>query len=377
MDFLLTLWNYVLPFLVVLTILVFVHELGHYWVARRCGVRVDVFSIGFGPELFGWNDRSGTRWRISAIPLGGYVKMAGDTNAASMPGETAPELTPEERAVAFQHKSLAQRAAIVVAGPAANFLFALIVYAILFATVGQPFTPPEVGAVVPASAAEAAGLRVGDRVLKLDGQNVRRFEDIQRIVQVQPGVPLDMLVQREGQELRLKATPASIELKDRLGNVQVIGQLGISRTGIEVIQHDPLTAVWRAGEHTFDMSGMILKVVGQMIAGTRPANEIGGILRIGYVSGEATQAGLVSIVNFLALLSINLGLINLFPVPMLDGGHLVFYAIEALRGRPLGARAQEYGLRVGFALVITLMLFATWNDLVHFRVVEFVRQIVG
>ncbi|MSO75739.1 MAG: RIP metalloprotease RseP [Alphaproteobacteria bacterium] len=377
MDLLASLWNYVLPFLVVLTILVFVHELGHYWVARRCGVRVEVFSIGFGPELFGWNDRAGTRWRISAVPLGGYVKMAGDTNAASMPGEPATELTPDERTVAFQYKSLGQRAAIVLAGPAANFLFALIVYALLFATAGQPFTPPEVGAVVPGSAAEAAGLQVGDRVLNLDGQTVRRFEDIQRIVQVQPGVPLDMVLGREGGEIRLRVTPAAIELKDRLGNIQVIGQLGISRTDIGVVRHDPLTAVLRAGEHTYDMSAMILKVVGQMIAGTRPANEIGGILRIGYVSGEATQAGLVAIVNFLALLSINLGLINLFPVPMLDGGHLVFYIIEAMRGRPLGARAQEYGLRVGFALVIALMLFATWNDLVHFRVVEFVRQIVG
>lgn len=369
--------GYILPFLAILTVLVFVHEMGHFWVARRCGVKVEVFSIGFGPELFGWNDRHGTRWRFSAIPLGGYVRMFGDAGAASNPGRDLDAMSPEDRARSFHHKGLAQRAAVVAAGPAANFLLAIILGAGLFMTAGRPFTPPEVGMVMPDSPAEAAGLRPGDVIVKLDGAAIDRFEDIQRIVQLNPQVPLQILVDRDGSPVSMTVTPAMQEQVDRFGNTHRFGQLGIARGGLEVVRLGPLEAVGAAVENTITMSATILKVVWQMIVGARSADELGGVARIAHLSGEVTQVGIVAVVNFMMLLSINLGLINLFPVPMLDGGHLMFYAVEAIRGRPMGERAQEYGFRIGFGLVLALMLFATWNDLVYFRVVDFVRQIAS
>lgn len=371
------LFEYVLPFLVILTILVYVHEMGHFLVARWNGVRVEVFSVGFGPEMFGYTDRRGTRWKFSAIPLGGYVKMFGDAGAASTPDGKLAEMTASERAQAFHHKRLGQRAAIVAAGPAANFLFAIVLAAIMFMSLGRPFTPPEVGQVVAESAAAEAGLLPGDRFLALGGSSIDRFEDIQRIVQLNPGTAMEAVVERDGREVALTVVPERYELTDRFGNVQVIGRLGISRSSVEAVRLGPIEAVGAAIEQTWITSGMILEVVGQMISGTRPADELGGVVRIAHLSGEVSQVGIVAIANFMVMLSINLGLINLFPVPMLDGGHLLFYGIEAIRGRPLGERAQEYGFRIGFAFVIALMLFATWNDLVHFRVVDFVKQIVS
>ena len=369
--------DYIIPFLLILTVLVFVHELGHFWIARRNGVRVETFSIGFGPEIIGFNDRSGTRWKFSAVPLGGYVKMFGDAGAASTPSGELRQMAPEERALAFHHKRLGQRAAIVAAGPAANFIFAIILASILFMTAGRPFTPPEVGSVVPDSAAARAGIQPGDRIVELDGTTIERFEDIQRIVQLSPGEPLQAVVAREGSQLRIRVTPDRQEETDRFGNVHVFGRLGIQRAGLETVQLNPWQALAAAVDHTVVTTGTILKVVGQMITGARSADELGGIGRIAHISGEVSQIGLVAIVNFMIMLSINLGLINLFPIPMLDGGHLLFYAIEAVRGRPLGERAQEYGFRIGFALVIGLMLFATWNDLVYFRVVHLVKQIAS
>lgn len=371
------LFGYIVPFLVILTVLVFVHEMGHFWVARRCGVRVEVFSVGFGPELFGWNDRHGTRWRFSAIPLGGYVRMFGDAGAASNPARGLDTMSAEDRAHSFHHKPLAQRAAVVAAGPAANFLLAIVLGAALFMTAGRPFTPPEVGMVVPDSAAEAADLRPGDVVVRLDGSTIDRFEDIQRIVQLNPGVPLQMEIRRDAEVLSKTITPTIHEQTDRFGNVHKFGRLGIARGELEVVRLGPLEAVGAAIDNTIVMSGTILKVVWQMIAGSRSADELGGVARIAHLSGEVAQVGAAAVVNFMMLLSINLALINLFPVPMLDGGHLLFYAFEAIRGRPMGERAQEYGFRIGFGLVLALMLFATWNDLVYFRVVDFVRQIVS
>ncbi len=369
--------EYIIPFLVILTILVFVHELGHFLVARWNGVRVEVFSVGFGPELFGYTDSRGTRWKFSAIPLGGYVKMFGDAGAASTPDGRLREMAPEERAQAFHCKRLGQRAAIVAAGPAANFLFAIVLLAIMFMAVGRPFTPPEVGAVLGESAAAEAGLRPGDRFVALNGRTVERFEDIQRIVQLNPGVEMQAVIDRDGEQITLTIVPHRHELTDRFGNVQTIGRIGISRSGVEAVKLGPIEAAAAAIEQTWITCGMILEVVGQMIGGSRPTDELGGIVRIAHISGEVSQVGVVAIVNFMVMLSINLGLINLFPIPMLDGGHLLFYGIEAVRGKPLGERAQEYGFRIGFALVIALMLFATWNDLVHFRVVDFVKQIVS
>lgn len=370
-------WTSVLAFLLVLTVLVFVHELGHYLIARRNGVRIEVFSIGFGPELFGWTDRVGTRWKFSAVPLGGYVKMFGDADPASTPGAHLPAMTADERAVSFHHKRLGQRAAVVAAGPIANFVFSIVVLSLLFATAGQSFTPPDVGGVQPGSAAERAGLMPGDLITAIDGAGIQRFEEIRQIVSIKPGETLAMTVQRDGRSVALTVTPDSREMTDRFGNVHRIGQLGITRGGAEMKRHDPITAVWQAGREVAGMVSGTFVALGQMIEGSRGTEELGGPLRIAQMSGEVAQTGWYPLVWFMAFLSVNLGLINLFPVPLLDGGHLLFYAIERLRGRPLGPRAQEYGFRIGLALVLTLMVFATWNDLVQLRVVDFFRGLVS
>ncbi len=349
--------HYGLSFVVILTLLVFVHELGHYLIARRNGVRVDVFSIGFGPELFGWTARSGTRWKFSAIPLGGYVKMYGDSDVAST--TAAPvEMTPEERAVAFPHKTVGQRAAIVVGGPAANFLFAIVVLAGLYMTVGQPYTPPAIDTVEPGSAAAEAGFQAGDLVRAIDGQAIARFEDMQRIIQARPGQRLNVTIERDGKTVALSVTPKVHQFRDRFGNDQRIGLLGVKSDQLKIIRHDPATAAWQAARETWNLTAGTLHAVGQMIAGTRPADEVGGVVRIAKMSGDVTSEGLVYTV-----------LINLVPIPVLDGGHLMFYAAEVIRGRPLGRRAQEYGSMAGLAAVLALMIFATWNDLVHLGVV--------
>jgi regulator of sigma E protease len=369
--------TYIVPFLVILTVLVFVHEFGHYLIARWNGVRVEVFSIGFGPEVFGWCDRAGTRWKFSMIPLGGYVKMFGDSDASSgLPVPGLARLAPAERDVSFHYKRLGQRAAIVAAGPAANFLFAIVVLAILFMTYGQPFTPAEVGLVTQGSAAEQGGIQVGDVIVDIDEHTVHRFEDVQQVVRLNPGVPMTVVVRRDGQEQTLHVTPSRTELTDRFGNHYEVGLLGIGRSGMEYVKRDPATAIMQAGTETWDLSVSTMKALWQIIIGTRATDELGGPLRIAQMSGEVAQGGIVAVLWFMAVLSINLGLINLFPVPVLDGGHLLFYAAEAVRGKPLGQRAQEYGFRIGLAMVLTLMVFATWNDLVHLRIVEFVKGLV-
>jgi regulator of sigma E protease len=350
--------EYAIPFLFVLTVLVFVHELGHYLVARWNGVRVEVFSIGFGPEIFGWTDKAQTRWKFSAVPLGGYVKMFGDVNAASMPDSAVAEMSPEEQAVAFPTKRLGQRAWIVAAGPLANFIFAILLFAGLYVFVGQPFTPPVVGAIQEDSAAEAAGLMDGDVFVRIDGTTIERFEDIQRIVRIAADQPLEVVVLRDGVEFTVTATPRLESFTDNFGNEHEIGLLGIQGSAPEFIKRDPATSIWLASKETVSLVGAIFEAVGQII--------VGGPLRIAEISGQAAEMGILAIVQFMAVISINLGLINLFPIPILDGGHLLFYAYEAVRGRPLGERAQEYGFRIGLALVLGLMVFVTWNDIVHF-----------
>ena len=369
--------TYVVPFLLILTVLVFVHEFGHYVIARWNGVRVEVFSIGFGAELFGWWDSAGTRWKFSTIPLGGYVKMFGDADASSgLPAAGLARLGQADREVSFHYKRLGQRAAIVAAGPAANFVFATVVLAVLFMTFGQPYTPPEVGQVQPGSAAEQGGMQPGDVILSIDGRHIARFEDVQQAVRLNPGTPITIVVRRDGRELELQVTPTPTELTDRFGYRYEMGMLGIARSGMEYIKRDPLTALLQAGAETWNLSVGTLKAMWQIVIGTRAVDELGGPLRIAQMSGEVAQGGMVAVLWFMAVLSINLGLINLFPVPVLDGGHLLFYAAEAVRGKPLGHRAQEYGFRIGLALVLTLMVFATWNDLVHLRIVEFVKGLV-
>lgn len=358
-------YHYVLPFIVVLSLLVFVHEFGHYWVARRCGVKIDAFSIGFGPEIFGWTDRASTRWRVALIPMGGFVKMFGDADASSRPDtEAAALMDPEARQVSFMHKKLWQKALIVSAGPAANFLFAIVVMTVLFATVGQPFTPPVIGNIVPGSAAEHAGLKTGDRVLNVDGREVRRFEELKLLVSLNPGQPIALNVQRNGEALNLIATPAIVDERDRFGNVERIGQLGVYPSTELVMRHeDPATALWQASRETWSITSNTLGVVWQMIIGRRGTEDLSGPIGIGQMSGEFWREGFVPLTQFMALLSISLGLINLFPIPVLDGGHLLFYAIEGVRGRPASERALAFGFRVGFALILSFFIFVMWHDL--------------
>jgi len=380
MEFLSILPDYIIPFLIVLTILVFVHELGHFWVARKAGVRVEVFSVGFGPEIFGWNDRHGTRWKIAWLPLGGYVKMHGDADASSATDHAAAAaMPPEDRSTAFPHKSLAWRAAIVAAGPAANFLFAILVFACLFAVSGRPFTPPVVGSTVEGMPAERSGLKAGDRIVAIDGSRISRFEQIQRTVLLNLDRPLEIEYVRDGERLRTTLSPVIVEDTDLLGNRSRMARLGIRSSGQRESEEirSPVLAISYAVEETWSQTTGTLKAVGQMLVGRRGAEELSGPLGIARVSGEAARAGWGSLVALMATLSISLGLINLFPIPVLDGGHLVLYAIEAMRGRPLGPRAQEYGFRVGLVLVLSLMLFATWQDLLRWRVVQWFVNLVG
>jgi len=365
-------------FLIVLTILVFVHEFGHYAIARWNGVRVEVFSIGFGPELFGWWDSAGTRWKFSTVPLGGYVKMFGDSDASSgLPVPGLARLAQAERDVSFHYKRLGQRAAIVAAGPAANFAFAIVVLAALFMTFGQPFTPAEVGQVQAGSAAEQAGIQAGDVIVSIGGQVVARFEDVQQAVRMNPGVAMPIAVRRDGTTVTLQVTPARTEVTDRFGNHYEIGLLGIARSGMEYVKRDPLTALYQAVGETWNLSASTLQAMWQMVKGTRTTDELGGPLRIAQMSGEVARGGVAPVLTFMALLSVSLGLINLFPVPVLDGGHLLYYAAEAIRGKPLGQKAQEFGFRIGLALVLTLMVFTTWNDLRLNGFFKFVKGLVS
>ncbi|MBT3360024.1 MAG: RIP metalloprotease RseP [Rhodospirillales bacterium] len=372
-------WDNVVPFVFVLTVLVFVHEMGHYWVARRSGVRVEVFSIGFGPEIYGWNDKAGTRWKISAIPLGGYVKMFGE--ADSMEGDEGEEraLTEAEKDISFAHKGLLQRIAIVAAGPIANFALAIVLFAGIFGISGSPRLLPFVATVQSDSAAAVAGLVPGDEILRVDDEAIHSFDDLRRIVSGKPGISIDILVARDGLQRTFTATPKVHKVSGADGSEREVGLLGVSADSsrLEYVRLGPGEAVWKSVEVTVSMSWRILEYLGQMIVGSRPSEELGGPLRIAQMSAEVAEGGFVNLINFMALLSINLGLINLFPVPMLDGGHLVFFFAEAIRGRPLTERIQEYGFRFGLILVLLLMVFATWNDLVHhFKVLEFLEGLV-
>jgi regulator of sigma E protease len=359
-----------IPFLFVLTLVVFFHELGHFLVARWAGVRVLVFSIGFGPELFGFNDRHGTRWKVSAVPLGGYVKFFGDDNAASVPDQAAiAAMSEEERRISFVHQPVGPRAAIVAAGPFANFVLAIVIFAALFMIFGKPSTSPRVDAVQPGSAAAAAGFQPGDLVLTIDGKQIDSFSDMQQIVSTSAGETLVFEVERGGTRVTLKATPALKEIKDRFGNVIRQGQLGITRSPAPDDTHfqpvGPFKAVELGVQRTWFVVERTLSYIGGVVSGREAADQLGGPIRIAQVSGQVATEGLPSLFSLAAVLSVSIGLLNLFPVPLLDGGHLLFYAIEAVRGKPLSERAQEVGFRIGLAIVVMLMIFATYNDILH------------
>ena len=362
--------GYIIPFLFVLTIVVFFHELGHFLVARWAGVKVLTFSLGFGPELAGFNDRHGTRWKISAIPLGGYVKFFGDDSEASTPStEALAHMTAEEQAGSFHHKKVGPRAAIVAAGPIANFILAIVIFTCLFTFFGKPSTTARVDKIEANSAAARAGFEVGDIVTAIDGKTIGSFSDMQRIVSVHAGDQLTFTIKRGDSTLQLKGTPEQREVKDPFGNAHRLGVLGITRAtaqGDVVTERvDPATAAWLGVKETWFVIDRTLAYIGGVFTGREAADQVGGPLRIAQISGQVATIGFTALVHLAAVLSISIGLLNLFPVPLLDGGHLLFYAVEAVRGRPLSNRAQEMGFRIGLGLVLMLMVFATYIDILH------------
>jgi len=371
--------GYIIPFLFVLTIVVFFHELGHFLVARWAGVKVLTFSLGFGPELAGFNDRHGTRWKISAVPLGGYVKFFGDDSEASTPSsEALAGMTEEERAGSFHHKKVGPRAAIVAAGPIANFLLAIVIFTCLFTYFGKPSTTARVDQVEAGSAAAVAGFQPGDVVTTIDGKPIESFPEMQQIVAGRAGEQLTFTIKRGDATLQLHGTPQLREVPDLFGNVSRRGVLGITRQSsageVTTERVDPATALWLGLKKTWFVIDQTLSYIGNVFRGRASADQIGGPFRIAQISGQVATLGIVPLLDLAAVLSISIGLLNLFPVPLLDGGHLLFYAAEIVRGRPLSDRAQEYGFRVGLVLVLMLMVFAFYND---FHQVPWLKSLFG
>ena len=368
-------------FVLVLGVLVFVHELGHYLAARWRGVHVEAFSIGFGHAIASWSDRRGTVWKLCWLPLGGYVKLHGQ--------ERPEDVTPEERARwlpgrTFQEKSVFSRAIIVAAGPIANFLLAMVLFAALFAVIGRPMTLPVIGDVMPDGAAAAAGLLAGDRVEAIatatsPAVRIVNFEDIQKIVSAHPAERLEVTVQRHAPDGDAKGADPLLTLPVTTGTRDAgrVGVLGIRGGSVEYIKIDPASAVLAGVTQTWDVTAQTFAGVAQMLTGSRGTEDLGGPLRIAQLSGQVAQLGLASLVSFIAVLSVNLGLINLFPIPVLDGGHLVFFLAEAIRGRPIPPRAQAAGFRAGMALLAGLFVFATWNDLSHLGIFRWMAALIG
>lgn len=368
--------TYVGAFLFVLTIVVFFHELGHFLVARYFGVRVETFAIGFGRELFGWNDSHGTRWKIGWLPLGGYVKFWGDESAASTPDNTQLEqMTASERSVSFHHKPVSNRIAVVAAGPVANFILGILVFAALFMIMGRTTILARVDQVQPGSAAEEAGFLPGDVVLAIDDKKIESFSDLQRQVMLSSGETLVVLIEREDQQLSLSVVPRVEEFTDAFGNVQRRGLIGLVRANNpedQVVEYvGPLRALSLGVQETYFIVDQTFVYLGRMIMGKESTEQLGGPLRIAQMSGQVAQVSLSALIHLMAVLSVSIGLLNLFPVPMLDGGHLVFYGIEAVWRRPVSSRILDFSYRIGFAAITTLIVFVTWNDLVNLQVVDF------
>jgi regulator of sigma E protease len=367
----------IISFVAVIGPLVFVHEMGHYWVARLCGIHSEVFSIGFGKELFHWHDKRGTRWRIAALPLGGYVKFAGDMNASSQSDPEWMALPAEERQRTFQSKAVWQRAAVVVAGPAANFLLAMVILAGFALVYGENITSSRVGAVRQGTAAAAAGIEPGDRIVSIDGVAIDRFDGISRAVVGRPGEEMPVGIEHEGIVRTVPLTVGTRVERDRFGNEYRFGYLGIAsgeRLSRPVsVAEAPVVAVRQIGT----IITMMVDGLGQIISGRRPISELGGPLKIAQISGEQAMRGPADFVFFLALISINLGFINLLPIPMLDGGHLLFQGIEALQRKPVSPRAQELAYRSGLALLLMVMVMVTFNDLTSFGLWKGLSGLIG
>ena len=367
----------VLSFLLVIGPLIFIHELGHYYAGRVFGVKADAFSIGFGREIAGWTDKRGTRWKVGWLPLGGYVKFAGDMNPASQPTDEWLALPPEERNRCFQAKALWQRFIIVAAGPAVNFLFAILVYIALFASFGEPRTPPVVASVSPGSAAASAGIEPGDRILSINGEEMARFEDIGAYVRIRPEQRLNIELERGGERLDIAAVAEAETVRDNFGNEAKMGLLGIGRPGQVIEPLAPHEVVGAAFRQTADTVQMMVVTLGQVVTGTRSVKEMGGPLKIAQYSGQQASLGWLDFIWFMTIISINLGFINLLPIPLLDGGHLLFYLIEGVRRKPLRPEAQEWAFRTGLAALLALMIFVTLNDLASFGVWSKLGGLIG
>jgi regulator of sigma E protease len=370
-DLLMTIATYIIPFVMILCVVVFVHEFGHFIVGRWCGVQVDAFSIGFGPELWARVDRHGTRWRVAAIPLGGYVKFHGDANGASVPDPEAVEAMPAaERAVTFAAQSVWKRSAIVFAGPFANFVLAIAIFAGMFAFYGRTVLAPRIGSVVAGGAGEAAGFKAGDFVLTIDGTPIPTFAKMQEIVSVSADAKLVFVIRRDDREVTIPATPAWREIESAAGKMR-IGMLGLKASTAPADVHEerygPLESLGLAIEETWQVVHRTGSYVGGLISGRESADQLSGPIGIAQISGQmaqaATKVGMAPFLNLIAILSVSIGLLNLMPVPLLDGGHLLFFGIEAARGRALNERAQEFAFRVGLAMVGVLMIFSTYNDI--------------
>ena len=362
---------YVFTFIAALGPLIFIHELGHYYVGRWFGVKAETFSIGFGREMFGWTDKRGTRWKVGWLPLGGYVKFAGDMNPASSPNEEWLNLPAEERNKTFQAKPVWQRFLIVLAGPLTNVLFASLGFMALFAIMGFPTATATVATVAPTGAAAKAGIQPGDRIVEINGSTIDTFVDLISYVRLRPAEPMTVVVEREGGRQSVALTSDAEMMRDEFGNEARVGRLGIggaqalgAGAGREYLP--PHRLLGAAIDTTFDTVQSMVVALGQVITGKRSLQELGGPLKIGQVSGQQASLGWLPFFWLMVIVSINLGFINLLPIPMLDGGHLLFYAIEGIRRKPLKPEAQEWAFRTGLFVLLALMIFVTFNDLASF-----------
>ncbi|OOG75658.1 Metalloprotease MmpA [Ensifer sp. M14] len=363
--------GYIVPFLLVLTLLVFVHEMGHYLVGRWSGIRILAFSVGFGPELLGWTDKHGTRWKFCVIPLGGYVKFYGDEDAASTPDYKRLEtISPQERAQTFLGAKLWKRAATVAAGPIANFILAIAIFAVLFAVYGRSVADPVVAQVKENSAAAKAGILPRDRLIAIDGTPVATFDDVRRYVSVRPELEIKIRIERDGAFLDLPMVPERTEISDQFGNKMEIGIIGIvtdqDAGNFRLVTYGPIEAIGQGALQSWHIVTGTFDYLANLVTGRMKADQLGGPIRVAQASGQMATLGVAAVLQLAAVLSVSIGLLNLMPVPVLDGGHLMFYAVEALRGKPVGAAAQDVAYRIGFAMVLMLMVFATWNDISMF-----------
>ena len=369
-------WFILVAFLAALGPLVVVHELGHYWVARLFGVGAESFSIGFGREVAGWTDKRGTRWKVGWLPLGGYVKFIGDANAMSMPGDLE-QVGPEERRRSFHLRPVWQRFLIVLAGPMANFLLAILIFAAFFASFGVPRTGNVVTGLEAGGAAQAAGVRAGDRIVSIAGRETPTFEDISQVVLLRPGERAKLVIERQNDRLEIPVRIGVAEESDRFGQKFTVGRLGIYGGQRQYVRPPVTELVPAATGFTIAMTRSIIDALGQIITGRRSVKDLGGPLKMAQIAGQQASLGLFEFIYLVALFSINLGFINLLPVPMLDGGHLAFYTIEAIRRRPVSVQAQDWAFRGGLAILLALLLFTTLNDLGSFGLWDRVGRLIG